>query len=444
MRALVIWPPHVPSYVNAGHHTPLFMTAGYLRRQNGVEHVDVVEAGLLNMNWKAVGDLLFQGRYDLIAIMNDIDAVDGLGRFLSYARALSPRSKLITFGRLSSMVPGFFGGFDLDAVVSGGDPEPGVAAYVAALSEGGPDGGLPGVAVRVAGEWYQPSGPGRMLPAAEWVLPDVGEIPYEAYDRLYAQDAHKFCGIPFRRELVVPTARGCPIGCDYCDVHQIGGLKERRLDVDTALSYVDFSAASSPFEYVAFYAPTFTLNRQWVLRLCDAIGAREAPLRWKCSTTVHHLDEELVHRMGRAGCVRISVGLETLQPAGHGALPRPKRVHEDRFREVGAWCAAAGVELNAFVIVGLPGTTAEGVAWTRSVVRDVGARFRPTVYTPFEQLVPTMTVAEVAAYNRQLLPPGACPPGEDPTELYGFVFGPDDRLTQVYQQIPERARADVR
>lgn len=443
MRVLAIWPPHVPSYFNAGHHTPLYMTAGYLRRQPEVESVTVVEAGLLNMNWKAVGDLLHQGRHDVIAIMNDIDAVDGIERFLRYARALSPSSRLITFGRLSSMLPGCFTGLDLDAVVTTGDFEAGVAEYVRAVARGGPAGGLPGVTVRVTGEWHPQSQPGPMLPPEEWALPDVAEIPYESYDQLYAQDAHKFCGIPFRRELVVPVARGCPIGCDYCDVHQIAGLRERRLPVPAVLDYIDACHALSPFEYVAFYAPTFTLNRRWVRELADALLARPEPLRWKCATTVHHLDEDLLALMGRSGCLRISVGLETLEPAGHGALPRAKQIHEEQFLELGRWCRAAGIELNAFVIVGLPGTSAAGVERTREVVRAAGARFRPTVYAPFEQMAATLTPAEVSQYNRQLLPPGMAPV-DDPADLYGFVFGADHRLTTVYERIPQRAGGSAR
>ena len=443
MHVLVIWPPHVPSYFNAGHHSPLYMAAGYLRTIPGVSKVDAVEAGLLNMNWKAVGDLLFQSDYDVIAVMNDFDAVDGLERFVHYARQLSPNSRLVTFGRLSSTNPGFFGTFDLDAIVVGGDPEPGLAEYVRALLAGSTDRPLPGVTVRSGSEWSAAAGPGAMLQPADWVLPDIGEIPYEAYDRLYSQDAHKFCGIPFRRELVVPVARGCPIGCDYCDVHQLFGLKERRLPVPAVLDYIDRCFDRAPFEYVAFYAPTFTLNRKWVLELADALTTRAEPVRWKCATTVHHLDEDLVALMGRSGCVRISVGLETLEPSGHGALPRAKQIHEDGFRNLGRWCVDAGIELNAFVIVGLPGTTVDGVARTRAVVRESGARFRPTVYTPFEQMTPTMDLAEIGRFNRQMLPEGSVPDGTDPADLYRFVFGVDDRLTEVYDHIPQRSGQPV-
>lgn len=415
------------------------MTAAHLRSQPGVHEVITCEAGLLNMNWKAVGDLLFQSDFDVIAIMNDFDAVDGLERFIHYARELSPRSKLLTFGRLSNMNPGFFTALNLDAVVVNGDFECGVADYVNAAAGGGPVLALPGTFVRAGEEWLPPSGSGRFLPPEEWAMPDVGEIPYRAYDQLYAQDTHKFCGIPFRRELVVPVSRGCPIGCDYCDVHQIFGLAERRLSVDAVLAYVDECFAREPFEYIAFYAPTFTLKKPWVRELCDRLIAREEKVRWKCATTVHHLDEALVAKMGESGCVRISVGLETLEPAGHGALPRAKQIEEDQFRELGRWCREAGVELNAFVIVGLPGTSAEGVTRTRTVVEESGARFRPTVYTPFERLDPAMRLEEINRYNRQTFLDDELPPGTDRDPLYRYVFGVEERITQVHQLIPRHA-----
>ncbi|MFJ9378728.1 B12-binding domain-containing radical SAM protein [Streptomyces sp. NPDC101455] len=441
MKILVIWPPHVPSYFNAGHHTPAFMTAGHLRRDPRVTRVDVCDAGALNMNWKAVGDLLFQGDYDVIAVMNDFDAVDGLERFVTYARELSPRCRLVTFGRLSSMNPGYFERYDLDAIVRSGDYECGVAHVVRGLAEGPLTGPLPGVAVRVAGEWHDPRQPGESLPAEEWVLPDVNEIPYSAYDRLYARDDHKFCGIPFRRELVVPTARGCPIGCDFCEVPTIFGLKERRLSVDRVIEYIETAFAEQPFEYVAFYAPTFTLDRRWLKELCERFRSGSLRPRWKCATTIHHLSEELVTLMGESGCVRISVGLETLEPDSQGNLPRAKRIEDEKFRTLAAWCDRAGIELNAFVIVGLPGTTPAGMARTIEVARRTGARVRPTMYTPYHGMSPTLTPLEISRYNRQLV----AEPG-DPVELrawYTFMFGREDRLTTVYEAIPRYADSDV-
>ncbi|MFE3598694.1 B12-binding domain-containing radical SAM protein [Streptomyces sp. NPDC059142] len=449
---LLIWPPHVPSYFNAGHHSPLYMVAGHLRRRPGAGRVDTCEAGTLSMNWKGVGDLLYQGRYDVVAVMNDFDAVDGLARFAEYVRVLSPQSKLITFGRLSSLNPGYFRRFDLDAVVQSGDYECGVAHYVNSLAESGPEivpvAGLPGVALRHGENWLEPGGHGDRLDPEEWSLPDVDEIPYQDYDRFYAKDEHKFCGIPFRRELVVPAARGCPVGCEFCEVPEIFGLRERRMSVDAVIDYIRDSYARHPFEYVAFYAPTFTLDRRWVRELCERFIEGPVSPQWKCATTVHHLGEELVALMGRAGCVRISVGLETLEPEGQGGLPRNKRIEEERFRTLARWCAAAGVELNAFVIVGLPGTSVEGTARTVEFARSLGARIRPTMYTPFHEMTGDMTTHQVARFNRQLIsgepvepPAGADGSGRRPEAdaRYAFLFGREDRLTSVHERIPQRA-----
>lgn len=447
---LLIWPPHVPSYFNAGHHSPLYMVAGYLRRQPATGRVDTCEAGTLSMNWKGVGDLLHQGRYDVIAVMNDFDAVDGLERFIEYARELSPDSRLITFGRLSSLNHGFFRQFDLDAVVQSGDYECGVAEYVDTLSRSGPPHipptGLPGVAVRQGEGWLEPVGHGGRLDPEQWVLPDIDEIPYQDYDRFYARDEHKFCGIPFRRELVVPAARGCPVGCDFCEVPEIFGLRERRLPVDAVIGYIRDSYDRHPFEYVAFYAPTFTLDRRWVRELCERFIEGPVSPRWKCATTIHHLGEELVALMGRAGCVRISVGLETLEADGQGGLPRSKRTEERKFCALAEWCDAAGIELNAFIIVGLPGTSAEGTARTIERARSVGARVRPTMYTPFHQMTADMTAQQVARFNRQLISGEAAgnatadgsAPRPEADARYAFLFGREDRLTSVHERIPQR------
>jgi anaerobic magnesium-protoporphyrin IX monomethyl ester cyclase len=81
-KILVVWPPHVPGYFNAGHHTPLFEVAAHLRRRPGVGHVDALDGGALNINWKDLGATLHQGHYDVIAMMN-YDAVDGFERFLA-------------------------------------------------------------------------------------------------------------------------------------------------------------------------------------------------------------------------------------------------------------------------------------------------------------------------------------------------------------------------
>jgi anaerobic magnesium-protoporphyrin IX monomethyl ester cyclase len=438
MNVLVMWPPHIPSYFNAGHHLGVFLTAAYLRDQPGIERVDAVDAGALNYTWKELGELFHQGRYDLVAIVNDFDNIDDLPRLLRYIRTLSPGTRTITGGRLSIQAPEVLRTFEVDAVVHGGDLEPGVAGYAAWLAQSSAADPAPaGVSIRTGHGWSR--GPrGVALPAAEWRLPDPADIPYEAYDRMYHRDQNKFCGIPERRELVVPAARGCPVNCSFCDVPSVQGLRDRRLTVERTVSYIEECFARHPFEYVSFYAPTFTFDRKWTLELCERLVARGARLPWKCATTIAHLDDDLLAAMAAAGCIRVSVGVETLEAGGLPALPLRKQTELNRFRDLAASCARHGVELNCFVIAGLPGTTVDGTARTVEEIRKVGARVRPTVYSSLDRLRQAPDVAALSAFNRQLMHPDDVADPETADAFHAFLFGPESWSTRVMERIPAR------
>ncbi len=445
MRTLVIWPPHVPSYFNAGHHLPTFTIAAYLRSRG--HDVTAIDAGALNCTWKEFGDEVFRGGYEAIVLVNEYDVVEGVRRAAEYSRQLAPGALIVTVGRLSYQNPEFMRNMDVDAVVSSGDYEAGTAAALDWAARGRPAEALPGVWLSTEDGWRPPSGPGVWNPATEWVLPNVDEIPYTAYESLYKNDDNRFCGIPQRRELVVPVARGCPVGCDFCDVPPMQGLRERRITVERTVEYVRDCFARHPFEYVAFYAPTFTLDKRWTRQLCDALAAEPRTYRWKCATTLFHLDEDLVARMGAAGCVRISVGVETLDDDASGQLPRLKERANQRLHDVLEWCGRAGIELNCFVIVGLPGTTPAGTRRTIELLDEAGARVRPTLYTPYQRMHGDMSEREVSAFNRQVFTGSeeVLESGVAPTEFLRFIFCEHEYRTTVMTNIPaaELRPADV-
>ena len=398
-----------------------FSIASFLRQRGNV--VDAVDAGALNYTWKEFGDLIFRGDYDLIVLVNDFDVVEGIGRAADYARALAPAATILTVGRLSYQNPTFFRQFDLDAVGVEGDYEATVSETIRWVANGRPErADVAGVAVRTRFGWRDPAKSGAWLQAAEWVLPDVRDIPYLHYENLYRDDRNKFCGIPHRRELVVPVARGCPVGCGFCDVPAMQGLRERRISVEGTVGYIRDCFATHPFEYVAFYAPTFTLAKRWVGELCDALISESRRYPWKCTTTMHHLNRDLVERMAAAGCVRISVGVETFEPEAARRLPLSKQSPRERFETVSKWCRETRIELNCFVIVGLPGSTAEGTRQTVAAIASAGARARPTLYTPYHRMYGAMSEREVSSFNRQVMAPwhdieiG----GQSPEDLYEF------------------------
>jgi anaerobic magnesium-protoporphyrin IX monomethyl ester cyclase len=204
-------------------------------------------------------------------------------------------------------------------------------------------------------------------------------------------------------------------------VWQREGRRERRLPVERVVAYILESFERAPFDYVAMYAPTFTLRRSWVLELCDALDACGRQVRWKCTTTVERLDEDLLSRMAASGCVRVSVGVETLEPAALAMLPASKRCEERRVETLAATCTALGVELNCFVILGLPGSTVDGIRSTVDRLRSWGARVRPMLYAAYERMEPGMDERQVAMFNRQVAQDHA--DSDDAAALYSLFHG---------------------
>lgn len=435
MKVLVTTPICVPSYFNAGHRLHLFEVSGYLRSKGHA--VEAVDLASLNVTWKHLADLLVQKHYDLIVIMNDFDLIEGMGRVLKYVDELSPSTKTITFGRLSSMKPRLFYQYEqLDAVVAVGDYEAGVYQYICYLETGSSP---VGVAINSGIEWMEPIPGGVLLPAEEWVLPDVSEIAYSSIDNLYQDDQMKFCGIPDRRELVIPLARGCPVGCNFCEVWPREGLKERRLSVQRTIEYAQESFEKQPFDYVSMYAPTFTLKKFWVRELCKQLISLGNPWPWKCTTTMFHLDRDLVLLMGQAGCFRISIGLETFEDQALGELPGMKHDAKEKFDQLYLWCQEAGIELNCFVIVGLPGTTVAGTVSTFQYLSSKeNVRIRPSIMSDYGLLVDEMNEDQVIdVLARHLLPQSTTFSSYERAELYKLVFWKDSNLTQVMNRIPK-------
>jgi len=110
------------------------------------------------------------------------------------------------------------------------------------------------------------------------------------------------------------------------------------------------------------YADLFTVSRDQVMGICDRILGDGLKIRWTCNSRVDYVDEEMLTRMGRAGCWMISWGIESgnetiLKKAAKGANPR--KAHQALM-----WAKKAGIRNWGYFIIGLPGETVETIRET--------------------------------------------------------------------------------
>ena len=162
----------------------------------------------------------------------------------------------------------------------------------------------------------------------------------------------------------IVTSRGCPAGCTYCIKH-VSYQYSVRLRSPGKLVEEMALLRSLGVHHIHMYADLFTVNREQVVELCRLIIDAKLGVTWTANSRVDYVDEEMLHLMGRAGCMLIAWGIES----GNELIL--KRAHkgykmEQAHRALG-WAHASGIKNWGYFIIGLPGETVETIQETIAV-----------------------------------------------------------------------------
>ena len=416
------------SYFNAGHHLPIYQVSEYLRSKMEGLQVDCYDFSVKNITWRDIIRVI-EREYNLIEVLNDFDGVDTLERFIYYIRKLTPQTKIMTFGRLSVLHSKMFESLDVDCIGCSGDYEQMVASFYRYMSGDGTSDR--GIIIRDKNGMFRKGPPGRNTPPEEWGHPDITEMPLGEYADLYTDDNNKFCGLPNKIEFVVQATKGCPYNCGFCDVQLVQGKKERRISVDELWDYLERSYAACHFDYVSFYSAVFTLNRNWVLDFCKRNQSQGVKFHWKCVTTIDCLDEELIEEMGRSGCLRIGIGLESLLVQTKQYLIKSKHVTLSTVRNLAEFCHKNGIELNCYIMVGFPGESSEDIINMLKQLKGITyLRVRPTVYTPYEDIKMYDNIRSAYRFNRQIMTSGI--DSSDEQKMYKCLYRDQNYNKSIY------------
>jgi anaerobic magnesium-protoporphyrin IX monomethyl ester cyclase len=188
---------------------------------------------------------------------------------------------------------------------------------------------------------------------------DLDSLPIPRHE-LLPLERYKLPFVHGRYTFVV-TSRGCPGGCTFCVKHvtyqNSFRLRSPGHIMQEVAKLVDLGTRNIHFE-----ADLFTLNREQVVGLCQALTEAGQPVRWTCNSRVDFVDEELLGLMGRAGCWMISWGIES----GSAEVLKRARKGIDRAQVEQAlrWSKGAGIRNWGYFIIGLPGETEETIEET--------------------------------------------------------------------------------
>lgn len=124
-------------------------------------------------------------------------------------------------------------------------------------------------------------------------------------------------------------ARGCPWACVFCN-KTLFRNKFRERSVHAVLQEID-SLIARGVQYVYFIDEIFGVGKN-VLRLLEGIAER--PITIGCQTRIDLWNEETLDLLGRAHCISMECGIESITEEGREELNKNCRMNTGRIAEL--------------------------------------------------------------------------------------------------------------
>lgn len=197
-------------------------------------------------------------------------------------------------------------------------------------------------------------------------IENLDSLPIPLHDKLpWRKYKVPIIGGPYT---FVLSSRGCPAGCRYCIKHVTYQSSVRHRSPDHVLKEM-YMLKAMGMHHIHFEADLFTVKKEFVYDLCNAIIKDGIKMRWSCNSRVDFVDAEQLALMKKAGCFMIAWGLESgseavLKRARKGTTPA-------RIKETITASHKAGIMNWGYFIVGLPGETVETIQQTITLSKQI-------------------------------------------------------------------------
>jgi radical SAM superfamily enzyme YgiQ (UPF0313 family) len=213
---------------------------------------------------------------------------------------------------------------------------------------------------------------------------DLDSLPLPAYEKLagFPREYH----LPLFSYIRTPgtaisTSRGCVYECSYCD-RSVFKKGFRSNSSEYTYEHLRYLRKRFGIRHVNIYDDLFTVNRKRILALCQKLSSEPLGVQFNCAVRVGHTDDELLRALKEAGCLMVSVGVESGDP---GQLERLKAgVTLDMVRETVSRIKANGLRAKGLFMMGVVGDTEESIRRTSDFIIELGLDdMNMSKFTPF-------------------------------------------------------------
>ncbi len=270
-------------------------------------------------------------------------------------------------------------------------------------------------------------------------IADLDDFPFPAYEKLtgFPRDYH----LPLFSYIRTPgatmiTSRGCMYQCSYCD-RSVFKKGYRYNSAAYIYEHMKYLRGKFGVRHVNIYDDLFTANKKRVLELCEKLSRQPPGINFNCAVRVGYTDDDLLRMLREAGCLMVSLGIESADP---DMLARHKSgVSLDDVRDTVHRIQAAGLRAKGLFMMGLPGETEETIKRTSDFILSLELDdMNMAKFTPFPGAPLWSTIREEGAFEEdwRLM------------NCLNFVFVPHgiksrERLDYLYNEYVKRFYSDA-
>ncbi|MEM7819475.1 MAG: radical SAM protein [Candidatus Aenigmatarchaeota archaeon] len=204
---------------------------------------------------------------------------------------------------------------------------------------------------------------------------NLDELPYPDFE-IYK--LNKILELNPDMPIIIMGSRGCYFQCAFCQptIDKIFGKGVRHRSVENIIKEIKYIKKKYRTNYITFQDDTFTVNKKWVIDLCNKIINENLNIYWSAQSRVNTFDEEIAKHMSRAGCYMVFFGFESGSQRILNLMR--KGITPDQSIRAANICRKNKMLIFADYILGNPTETIEDMRLTLELMKKI----RPEIHSP--------------------------------------------------------------
>jgi len=354
----------------------LFYSAAVVEQKN--KDVHLIDGQVEQLNLDKLVSRVSEVNPDIVISIISLPSVYGDLKVLETLKQNFPHIKTIGIGTVCKSLPELILESGVVDIAVQGAPEYVLPELIDVIKQNQTKEQVPGIAFKENGRVVKTS----TIPS---VVEDLDALPYPAY-HLASMDKywhHEFG--KHTRYITILSSKGCPHCCYYCPYPYGFGDKFVLRDPIKVVDEIQYLHDKYGVEALVFRDQVFTANTKRTIELCDELIRRRLRMKWLCETRLDTVNEELLKKMKRAGCMRINYGIESGDPNlfSSGAKAHAKQSLGEFLAKV-QLTEKVGIFAHVFILLGLYGENWNTIHNTMEMVKRLkSTSIGVTIATPY-------------------------------------------------------------